>query len=432
MSIKGHGQASQETSSTGQESKDCEIQDDNMNVISYGICVKSVLSQLSNPGVRADLINGKFGFTIESQDLEQLDEFRCLICPWWTGGHIRIPDSRHREAGKHLVALYRKSDNLMQLPGHDNCALSYRDWNETLEQLASSPYWYIVKADERCVHHDTKGQRTRSKLKVEPVTPPGVTPKRQKGLTRKIDEIVLISSDYDESEERSTQSEESSELELSPVRSNERRLNGATRKKVVTPPIFNMDGKTDLREFLCSYEKYFDVKYFGTDYDKTQQLGQFLDGKLLEVYGIKGGRKVKYSEMKRHLLSWYKKQGIGNRKYWRSEFEHARPGNDEPLDIYGLRLTELAELAYPHSTREATRYRQTSFSTTIDQSVAEKVLYTESLLNARSKKKQKLTFHELTDLAVRLSKDAKKNKLVVNWSKNEAPPERQVSFEEAD
>ena len=54
-------------------------------------------------------------------------------------------------------------------------------------------------------------------------------------------------------------------------------------------------------------KNYLDVKYFGTDYDKTQQLRQFLDGQLLEVYGIKGGRKVKQSEMKRHLLSLYKK-----------------------------------------------------------------------------------------------------------------------------
>ena len=52
----------------------------------------------------------------------------------------------------------------------------------------------------------------------------------------------------------------------------------------------------------------------------------------------------------------FKKQKIGGKTYWRRELGNATLGDGEGLDIYGMRLVEIAELAYPDSKSEAARH----------------------------------------------------------------------------
>ena len=76
---------------------------------------------------------------------------------------------------------------------------------------------------------------------------------------------------------------------------------------MITPPIFEMDGKTYLKDFLVIYEQYLMRKYNGSEHDRTQQLSPFLQGELLEVFNVRGGRKMKYKDMKDYLLGYYEK-----------------------------------------------------------------------------------------------------------------------------
>ena len=80
---------------------------------------------------------------------------------------------------------------------------------------------------------------------------------------------------------------------------------------------------------------------------QTQLLSGFLKDELLRVYEARGGRKVKYPKMREQLLKYFNKQKIGGKTYWRRELGNATLG-DEGLDIYGMRLVEIAELAYPN------------------------------------------------------------------------------------
>ena len=57
----------------------------------------------------------------------------------------------------------------------------------------------------------------------------------------------------------------------------------------------------------------------------------FLEDKLLQIYQVKGGRKVKYSEMKRILLNYNKKNKVEGTDYWRKQLELAHPSSDELL-----------------------------------------------------------------------------------------------------
>ena len=107
-----------------------------------------------------------------------------------------------------------------------------------------------------------------------------------------------------------------------------------------------MDGKTELQDYLISFEKYFEKKFDGDEYDQSQKLGKFLKGELLQVYSVQGGSKLQYSQMKKPLLKWYCKQKIGGRTFWQKELEGARIEEEEPLDLYGVWLMSMAELVY--------------------------------------------------------------------------------------
>ena len=102
---------------------------------------------------------------------------------------------------------------------------------------------------------------------------------------------------------------------------------------------------------MSMYEHYFTRKFSGSQYDQTQQLEQFLQGDLLDVIHARGGQNLKYKKMKEHLLEFYKKLKIGSKSYWRKQMQDATPNERESLDIYGMRLLELAELRFQMTKR---------------------------------------------------------------------------------
>ena len=110
---------------------------------------------------------------------------------------------------------------------------------------------------------------------------------------------------------------------------------------VVTPPPFELDGKVSLATYLVNYENYFDSKFKGTEFDKTQQLGKFLKDDLLMGYKIKGERKLEFKEMMKQLLDWFKRQNIGSKSYWQDKFPDVQLQAAEAYDMYSLRSQEI-------------------------------------------------------------------------------------------
>jgi hypothetical protein len=96
------------------------------------------------------------------------------------------------------------------------------------------------------------------------------------------------------------------------------RLN-SDQRKLVTPPKFNRKDGVNLKDFLATFETYFQRKFYGNSYDQTQKLAEFLEGDLLNVYQVRGGHKLKYKAMKQALLNYYKTHKVGGKHYWRRE-----------------------------------------------------------------------------------------------------------------
>jgi hypothetical protein len=192
----------------------------------------------------------------------------------------------------------------------------------------------------------------------------------------------------------------------------------ADTRSVVTPPVFQMDGKMTLKEYLVIFEKYFSNKFRGDSRDKSQMLAKFITGDLLRVYEIRGGSKMDYEDIKEQLLQYYRKKRIGGKSYWRKELAKATPEVGEGYDIFGMRLSELAQLAYPENKKECARNLRHVFLQALPSHITEKILDAESGLKASSNTKSKyLTFSGLMEMAKDLQDRSKTSRTkTIMWA----------------
>ena len=253
---------------------------------------------------------------------------------------------------------------------------------------------------------------------------------KPKKTPKKIEEIVLsTSSDSSTSEDDSDGSSESSSGDTYKTKRSGR-YKKATRT-VVTPPPFEMSGTMHLKDFLTIFEDYFKRKHVGDKYDQTQVLSQFLSGDLKKIYDILGGRRLKYKKMKEELLDYYKKQRIGGKSYWRKQMGSAEPENAESLDLFGLRLTELAKLAYPKDAKECAAQLRSAFLKAIPPAIKSKILDVERAQKATTGgKKRHLQFSAIAMIAKDMQEQVTTPKKIL-WTSETRPEARCWSCSQA-
>ena len=401
----------------------------------------SLLSQFSHPQVRADFINGKFGPLIDPNILAQLDELRWILLPRWQPGSLVLPSRIMIDAANNTWKLINRSTDevspsefgLLDSP-------SYGHWFDILESIANSKYWKDVPASDRCTHilkPDLPLSNDSFKLASYKTPKSEFVPGRKafqddssnKGKSKhlckrrvKAEEIIVLSSQSSSPSNHSSflscLSDDSSSSSGDMARVKKSKGRQRDSREVVTPPAFEMDGKMSLGEYLSTYELFFNGKYRGNSYDKCQKLESFLKGDLLKVYQVCGGRRLRYREMKQKLLDFYRKQKIGGKAYWRREFGCAVPDPYESLDIFGMRLLELAELAFPKSKTECATQVQHRFLESIPSHVASKIIDTERAVKATSGGRQKyLKFSALMQIARDLQDELPKKQTVM-WAED--------------
>lgn len=371
--------------------------------VATGIAIQSLLGQFSSPKVRADFVNKSFGPNINPDLLSLIDDLRWTLMPRWQRGSLTSSSDRRLAAVDHMRKLLAKADEVMVTNNEGDC-LTYQEWYNTLEMLATNQYWDRVPADSRCTHimhsssDDGEPFPSTPERKVDIKVPRRMTvplPKNGKHRCTKVEEVVLSSdSSLSDSEASSSDADERIEVRRS------RRSDYRDSRSVVTPAPFEMDGRVHLSEFLLTYEDYFSKAFKGNAYDKTHLLSTFISGDLLHVFEIKGGRRIPYKAMKDHLLKYYKKQKIGGRNFWQKQLHSAEIKEGESLEIYGMRLTEVAKQAYPDSSKECARHLRHQFLQALPPRIIEGISNVEGSLKATSGGKRKyLPFSSLVDLA---------------------------------
>ena len=399
----------------------------------FKIRIISLLIQMNSPTVRGDFIHGRFGSNINASILPSLDQIRWVLIPrWQSEGSCSI---RFKEASEHMDRLLKRSNAVFVLEPTTETAQSYSHWMCILELIAGSDYWKRIPANERCVHSfdDSKFQSVETKystpeskmplnLSKQLSTKSNKSSKHSKTISKvKIEEVILSessssSSSCEESSESTTSSDDSSDKYRKRSRRKTKRRHYAHDKEVVKPPMFQPNGKQSLKEFFKTFEAYFHNKYRGDKFDRSQLLGTFLSGELLQVYNAQGGRDLDYNAMKVEIEKHYKKRKVGSRTYWRKQLGEAVPEDDEPFDIFGMRLGKLAELAYPSDEKECAWQLRSQFLKNIPDSFVAEIKSTERVNKATGKGKSKyLPFTAIAEIAKDLQRSQSKRATVM-WT----------------
>ena len=126
-------------------------------------------------------------------------------------------------------------------------------------------------------------------------------------------------------------------------------------KEAVSPGRFSGEKGTSLREFLTDFDNYFSVKYDGNERQKSQLLGNHLEGPAKRAFEAVDGARMNYSLLKPELLSWYVGERTSLRRKSESEFRKARIMPSDSFKIFALRLERLAAIAFPESLADCER-----------------------------------------------------------------------------
>jgi hypothetical protein len=391
------------------------------NPMAQIISLQSLLGQFAHPKVRADFVNGCFE-SIDPSLLHQLDELRWTIFPRWQGGSVFNPDKHYQKSAEHLANLLGQSSELLitDINAVEHCR-AYCEWHEVLEAISRNKYWTNVPSEHRCTHiimsdegtHDSKlaeAAKAVKSMKKLPRRAPSKKDKKKKKANTKIEEII-VSSSFDTSDESSTPSSPENDATSGSddfLALPHRAIRKVTRdrREVVAPPVFKIDGKIPLKDFFYAYEEYFTNKFKGDEYIKTQKLEEFLEGDMLKVYKIRSEKRLRYNDMKKQLLDYYKKKRVGGKSYWRKQLLAATPEVDESYDIYGLRLVSMAELAFPTDKKECASQLRQQFLNSIAPAIRSKLVDSERSLRAVTGRRQKhFPFSTLIEEAYELQQE---------------------------
>ena len=421
-------QVKNETIDSGKSGEVDACMEDSGHVSVAVLAINSLLQQFASVKVRGDFLNGRFYTSPNPDLLPMIDRLRLVLSPRWIGGGFHKNTPRMKVALDHCRLLLDQSPEMFTLTSDDGSNLTYAEWRAHLELLSKDRYWREVPPGERCGHlFNKEDYEATASVRDVPDTESyvkridcktnlkGNNPNKQRA-SKKIEEIAVSSgsSASDEGTESSrSSSTNSSSSSSSYGRSRRRKRN--PKRSVVTPAIFEMDGRTTLADFLEVFEEYFKKKYAGNSYDQTQVLSEFLRGELLKIYEIRGGRRLKYRRMKEELLRYYKDQKIGSKTYWRKQLSQLVPESDEAYDLYGMRLAEAAKLAYPNDKKESASQLRKSFIKCLPPYIATKIMDAERASNAATGSHKYLPFTSVMRMAKDLQNSGVKPRTVM-WT----------------
>jgi hypothetical protein len=392
--------------------------------------LQSLLMQFIHPQVRSDFLCGLLNVQASKSLLSDLDRIRAVIIPPWRGSSTVTLRAQLDLSREHLMSLVRGTTDIFDLQT-SSTMWTYGAWAKYLDQISSADYWKHTPAATFCIERlavDTRNVNSAGvpqrdvdvELKpsrdlvreLSPVRPnedlrprsssPRFQPARERRMPKKkcIEGIQLT----DSSQRTSSADDSESSTDAHHRRRGGRRASSRVQREPVKPLPFQPDKGLSLRSFLTGFEKYFYAKYEGNSRDCTQELSAFLTGDLKEFYEALGGRRLKFPEMKEKLLSWYKTRRVGGSKYWRDQLQAARMKPGENVRLYGARLQELGQKAFPHSERDCLREMRHHFLQTIPSEISRRIRDGESVLRLVDGR-AKMTWSELIDVADRTAQE---------------------------
>ncbi|XP_068242291.1 uncharacterized protein [Palaemon carinicauda] len=195
---------------------------------------------------------------------------------------------------------------------------------------------------------------------------------------------------------------------------------------------FNEHSSRDVYDFFREYERYCQDKYGDNKRVWARELGEYLTGYLLMMYGvIMSVGDVDYESVKKRIIEQVKRMKGSVRYKRKNDFDEARMNVGEAISMYVCRLETLAGKKYGDEGINANKELKKKFLATVPKNVAE-------FNNLKRKEKMRWTKERLTwDYILEIVEDyeldrcMKESKSVsVKTGKEEIVPEF-VSFRDA-
>ena len=283
------------------------------------VCL-GLLSQFQKQDVRDAFRQGRIVSQASSEDmLTSIDALREALMP--------SPHDKFRHPSEFATKLLSQS---IEEPLIDGSPLpvrqSFASWRKFLQSLINSAYWDRRKEFPGVCRQPVSQQKTQDKFDRETAFPShsfeasSPVGSRKKGVVRGKKSQVRIIHSNSSSDSSDIVSESDASISSSGGLSPAQRKSGEGHndssiievlkslkfpREIVAPQIYDMSSPTSFKEFLKSFEKYFQNKFHGSDKERSRQLGKFLRGRVKDAYNAMGGDAVKYRELKPMLLKWY-------------------------------------------------------------------------------------------------------------------------------
>ncbi|XP_068227298.1 uncharacterized protein [Palaemon carinicauda] len=209
--------------------------------------------------------------------------------------------------------------------------------------------------------------------------------KGKKGMVKDRNLSVEVDSLYSNEEEgnKGVDSDDSSENERDVCKT-------VFMREVPRCERFNEHSSRDVNDFFKEYERYCQDKYGDSKRVWARELGEYLTGYLLTMYGvIMSVGDVDYESVKTRIIEQVKRMK-GSVKYKRkNDFDEARMNAGEAISMYVCRLETLARKKYGDEGINENKELMRKFLATVPENVCE-------FINLKRKEKMRWTQERLT------------------------------------
>ena len=175
-------------------------------------------------------------------------------------------------------------------------------------------------------------------------------------------------------------------------------LKQAYRPKAIPPPKFISGGNQNMRSFFYRFEKYCNTTYAEQHEDWVYVLASYLEGQYLELYHqINNESEKDYLSVKAALLNWWDYEHQQKKEKATQDFMLARMKPGESINMFALRLEQLANRAYPGLVMRNHEMLRRNFLHCLPPVIEQRMH--DYILNVEGTTGQKLTFDQIVRLA---------------------------------
>ena len=124
-------------------------------------------------------------------------------------------------------------------------------------------------------------------------------------------------------------------------------INNSQKPKLMEPKIFSYEKEDNLQTFLEYFEEYCQKRYPQSPDQWVRLLEKYLSGKFLRLYTVITKKESEYRIVKEVLLKWYKQEEKKRNENKLRAYHSAKRQTGEDVNLFALRLEQLAGQAFP-------------------------------------------------------------------------------------